>query len=416
ASAIIPALETHSLVPDLTKYRRRPLHILLAEDNVVNQKLALRILQKCQHKVEVVSNGQLAVEAVMDQWRRNLEIYGKHIRSSSAQSSPTSPPRQLLPPPSLLAPLPPPGVVSGGGSDSSDSEALSPGGRRSAPVLTRKPGFYAPEGAAWSVKSEGSSQEDQSGSDSDEGSVSGSLAESQCEEQLQQYDADGMIFAESIYPPAVRASDDLPPVIGSIKPGNASPQLSALDYDMGSQKEAGVRDVRSRFGCVPMPYDIILMDVQMPVMGGFESTNCIRQWEQREGVDFRTPIVALTAHAMLGDRERCLASGMDEYVTKPLRFETLLSTISKFHPRMYTESGDIMPILEPITSSSSASSSSGDYSDDYSGEYSDGYSDEYSDEDDDEYLHSAGGRRGYGGSSSSGTNSDDSNPGGTGFG
>jgi signal transduction histidine kinase/DNA-binding response OmpR family regulator len=63
-------------------------------------------------------------------------------------------------------------------------------------------------------------------------------------------------------------------------------------------------------------FDVVLMDVQMPEMGGFEATAAIRALE-RHG-DHRTPIIAMTAHAMKGDRERCLESGMDEYMTKPL--------------------------------------------------------------------------------------------------
>ncbi|CAH2352000.1 histidine protein kinase Nik1p [[Candida] railenensis] len=80
-------------------------------------------------------------------------------------------------------------------------------------------------------------------------------------------------------------------------------------------------------------YDVVLMDVQMPVMGGFEATEKIRQWEKKsnpiDSLSFRTPIIALTAHAMLGDREKSLAKGMDDYVSKPLKPKLLMQTISK---------------------------------------------------------------------------------------
>ena len=75
-------------------------------------------------------------------------------------------------------------------------------------------------------------------------------------------------------------------------------------------------------------FDVVLMDVQMPVMGGFESTGRIRQYEKERGMQ-RTPIIALTAHAMLGDREKCIQAQMDEYLSKPLKQSQMIQTIIK---------------------------------------------------------------------------------------
>ncbi|KAJ3164028.1 hypothetical protein HDU88_005681 [Geranomyces variabilis] len=85
-------------------------------------------------------------------------------------------------------------------------------------------------------------------------------------------------------------------------------------------------------------FDMILMDVQMPIMGGFEATQCIREIEKRMGHDSplkRIPIIAVTAHAMIGDREKCLNAGMDEYVTKPLRLNELNGIIKRFPKRVH---------------------------------------------------------------------------------
>ena len=76
------------------------------------------------------------------------------------------------------------------------------------------------------------------------------------------------------------------------------------------------------------PFDLILMDLQMPEMDGFEATQRIRTQEQTTG--HHIPIVAMTARAMKGDRERCLESGMDGYVAKPIRQQKLHEELARF--------------------------------------------------------------------------------------
>jgi CheY-like chemotaxis protein len=74
-------------------------------------------------------------------------------------------------------------------------------------------------------------------------------------------------------------------------------------------------------------FDLVIMDVQMPDMDGFEATAAIRRQEQSTGD--HVPIVAMTAHALKGDQERCLAMGMDAYISKPVRQEELYATIER---------------------------------------------------------------------------------------
>ena len=88
----------------------------------------------------------------------------------------------------------------------------------------------------------------------------------------------------------------------------------------GNGREALERVEKEKFDCV-------LMDVQMPVLDGFEATAAIRDKERKTGAHL--PIIAMTAHAMAGDLERCLAAGMDGYLTKPIRAAEVFATIDR---------------------------------------------------------------------------------------
>ena len=77
--------------------------------------------------------------------------------------------------------------------------------------------------------------------------------------------------------------------------------------------------------------DLILMDIQLPVMDGYEATRRIREAELRRGT--HTTIVALTADALAGDRERCIESGMDDYMTKPVSSAMLAACVERWTGR-----------------------------------------------------------------------------------
>jgi CheY-like chemotaxis protein/HPt (histidine-containing phosphotransfer) domain-containing protein len=114
----------------------------------------------------------------------------------------------------------------------------------------------------------------------------------------------------------------------------ATEVLRAIGYECDCVAN-GVEAVKAAASGI---YDLILMDCQMPEMDGFDATATIRR---QKGA--RVPIVALTANAMKGDRERCLAAGMDDYLAKPLEMERVASVIERFLGRSEPRSGGTSP-------------------------------------------------------------------------
>lgn len=82
----------------------------------------------------------------------------------------------------------------------------------------------------------------------------------------------------------------------------------------------------------PGKYSLLLLDVQMPFMDGYETTRHIRGFEQTKGSS-PVPIIAMTAHALKGDREKCMAAGMDDYITKPFNPHQLQAVLIKHLPK-----------------------------------------------------------------------------------
>ncbi|MGQ0656951.1 MAG: response regulator [Chromatiales bacterium] len=118
---------------------------------------------------------------------------------------------------------------------------------------------------------------------------------------------------------------------------------------------ANGREAAQAITCSPLdqthdPYDLVLMDCQMPEMDGYAASAEIRQWEWSERSAARLPIIALTASAMEGDRERCLAAGMDDYLAKPLSQAQLADLLRRWLP--------LQSVIKPAAAASADASSS----------------------------------------------------------
>ncbi|WP_439181522.1 response regulator [Carboxylicivirga taeanensis] len=140
---------------------------------------------------------------------------------------------------------------------------------------------------------------------------------------------------ESIKPPTKQSESYFKPIVDIrdanilLVEDNFSNQQIIILYIKDEVKKIEVafngKEALDKFGKVK--YDLILMDVQMPIMDGFKATEKIRQIEKSTGT--HTPIIAVTANAFPEDKEKCLASGMDDYISKPFQPEDLIRKIKK---------------------------------------------------------------------------------------
>jgi len=140
--------------------------------------------------------------------------------------------------------------------------------------------------------------------------------------------------------PAVRRARVL---LAEDNPVNQEVALGMLEF-LGCRAEAAADGEQVLERLARAEFDLVLMDCQMPRLDGYEATAAIRRLEQERGLR-RMPIVALTANAMSGDRDRCQAAGMDDYLSKPLRQEDLAAALARWLPQV--EAGADAPASMP---------------------------------------------------------------------
>jgi PAS domain S-box-containing protein len=147
--------------------------------------------------------------------------------------------------------------------------------------------------------------------------------------------------AKGVEPPAAIAPDAAALIVGD--PAGSSPRIARIlvadDNIVNQRVAAGLLAKRGHQVTVVATgrealdairhggFELVLMDVQMPDMDGFEATAAIREWERTAGRHVR--IVAMTAHAMVGDKERCLAAGMDAFLAKPIDQRSLFAVVEE---------------------------------------------------------------------------------------
>ncbi|HEY0063858.1 MAG TPA: response regulator, partial [Telluria sp.] len=170
------------------------------------------------------------------------------------------------------------------------------------------------------------------------------------------------VVAAPLEPRAVLPARTAPPMPLSIKPPRIRKVLLAEDNPVNVEvaramlASLGLRVQIARNGDEALqavraePYDIVLMDCQMPVMDGFAATAEIRRFEQASGRGRTLPIIAITANALQGDREACLAAGMDDYLSKPFTQQQLAAVIGRWIGMAIAASvhhEDEVPVLPP---------------------------------------------------------------------
>lgn len=157
-------------------------------------------------------------------------------------------------------------------------------------------------------------------------------------EQEQTYIRSGMVYSQTVARSTIKGARILLVEDNSINRQVAMETLERLGFIV--ENAINGLEAVSMFASITddekSKYDAVLMDVQMPVMNGFEATRRIRKMEaqyfgdEESGKASGTPIIAMTAHAMMGDREKCIESGMDDYITKPIDSDRLFATLKKW--------------------------------------------------------------------------------------